>query len=749
MKAKIIIALFAFLSVSLYAQETLKGKVVELTEKGNERPLIGANVFWLGTTIGTTSDIDGLFEIINSKDSDQLVVSYVGYTSDTLQVSSKSFMIASLKNDSFETDEVEVVGKQKSTFIEYKGVENASIITKRELQKAACCDLSETFETNPSVDVSFTDAITGTKQIEMLGLSGIYTHKSMENLPYIRGLMSNKGLTFVPGTWIKAINVSKGMGPVVNGFESITGQIDISLTHPFDPDNKTMYLNVYANDFQRFEGNAALRHQFSPNLSFVTLLHASSHQYDHDLNGDRFLDMPKYNTFNIMQRWKYQNGEGFETQFGVQYVNEDKKGGTGSLANQATPNLTSSYIFGSDIEYLNLYGKAGYVFFDEKYKSFGFQWTLSSYKNNSQFGNKFYSGKQKNGYLNFIFQNSISGDEHKYRTGVSFLFDEYDETFLGNRYQRIEKVPGTFFEYNYTPTNEFSLVAGIRLDYHNGYGTMYSPRVHTRYAPNEDWVFRATIGKGYRSSNIFVEYASVFASSRDVEVATSNNYGYGLDQEEAWNFGLNMTHYFLYDWREATISIDLYRTQFESIVIPDLDSDVRKVSFSSVKNGAYSNSAQIELNIEPLERFTTRWAYRFLDVQNKIDGVWKEKALTAKHRAFMNLEYSTEESGKGVKMSYDLTLQWFGNKRIPSTSANPDGLRIGETAPDFFMMNAQVSRTFMAGFDFYVGVENLLDFRQENPIIDPQNPNGSYFDASLIWGPVIGRKIYAGMRYEM
>ncbi|NMB83015.1 MAG: TonB-dependent receptor, partial [Ignavibacteria bacterium] len=406
--------------------------------------------------------------------------------------------------------------------------------------------------------------------------------------------------------------------------------------------------------------------------------------------------------------------------------------------------------FGSTNKFLNLYGKTGYIFPDEEGKSIGFQWSYNNYDNSSHFGNKFYNGREKNLYLNLIYQSHLWNDDHTFRGGVSFIYDDFKEIFIYTNYNRIERIPGAFVEYTYKPNVELTVVTGLRADIHNHYGTFFTPRIHIRYSPDEDWVFRFAAGRGYRSSNIFVEYASSFASSRAININRSTNFGYGLEMESAWNYGLNVTYYFLYDYRDATLSFDLYRTNFDKVNIADIDTDPRKIIFSSVENGAHSTSFQAELNIEPVQFLTTRFAYRYIDARQLINNSWKDKPFSAKHRALFNLAYSTEkESLEDSQMLYDLTVQWFGTKRIPSTDANPVGLRARSNSPSFFLVNAQVTRSFGNLFDLYIGVENLFDFRQTDPIIDADNPNGQYFDASLIWGPVSGRMAYAGLRYRI
>lgn len=747
MKSKIFLLILLILSIKVYSQELITGSIKEKDDKGNLKPLIGANIIWQGTLRGTTSDNNGSFELPITKESNTLIISFIGYKTEKIVVNEQRKIEVILESESKELSDVEVVGQQNASFQDYRGIENTTIMTKKELQKAACCTLAESFETNPSIDVSFTDAITGVRQIEMLGLAGIYSQTSMEALPYIRGLMSNVGLFFVPGTWINSINVSKGIGSVSNGFESITGQIDIDMQKPFnDAEEKPGFVNVYGDNDRRFEGNLNYRYKVNDHLSSMTLLHASSRQHRKDMNSDSFMDMPTFNTFNVMQRWQYLSFEGWESQFGFQIVNDKKEGGTTNFESGQTP----VYKFGSTNKFLNLYGKTGYIFPDEESKSIGFQWSYNNYDNSSHFGNKFYNGREKNLYLNLIYQSHLWNDAHTFRGGVSFVYDDFKETFINNNYNRIERIPGAFVEYTYKPNTELTVVTGLRADYHNHFGAFFTPRIHIRYSPDEDWVFRLAAGRGYRSSNIFVEYASSFASSRSIDIVRSTNFGYGLEMESAWNYGLNVTYYFLYDYRDATLSFDLYRTNFDKVNIADIDSDPRKIIFSSVENGAHSTSFQAELNIEPVQFLTTRFAYRYIDARQLINNSWKDKPFSAKHRALFNLAYSTEkESMEDSQMLYDLTVQWFGSKRIPSTEANPVGLRAKLNSPSFFLVNAQVTRSFGKLFDLYIGVENLFDFRQTDPIIDPGNPNGQYFDASLIWGPVSGRMAYAGLRYRI
>lgn len=726
----------------------LRGTVRTEEAGGVKSPVAGANVYWLGTTVGTTSDGNGVFAIRRVTGHPRLVVRHAAFAPDTVLAGDQASVDVILLPAERTVDEVSVVGERTTTTIDYLSPESKFRMGEAELAKAACCNLSESFETNPSIDVTFTDAITGTRQIEMLGLSGIYAQTTLENLPYIRGLTSNVGLTFIPGTWIEAINVSKGIGSVANGYESITGQIDVDLRKPEKEDEPRLLANAFGNQDARLEGNLNLRQPLGEHWSSMTLLHASSQKTDIDENGDGFLDTPRFTSVNFAQRFHFLTHEDWEGQLAFQYVGDKREGGTRQGAD--APPSAQSFVYTNRGEYLRLNGKTGYVFPDDPGKSFGLQWSLGRFRNNSVYGPRSYDATEETGYLNLIYQSDFGDPVHRYRTGLSFLYDEYGEQFDGKDYARIERVPGAFFEYTFTPSELLTIVGGIRADVHNAYGTFASPRLHVRYSPDEDWVFRAAAGRGSRTANIFAENATVFSSARTVAVAPTNDFGYGLAQESAWNLGFNATRYFMIEYRPATVAVDVHRTTFDRQVVADLDSYPGEVRFYGIEGGSYATSVQVELNMQALEGLDTRLAYRFLDVRQTLNGIQLQKALSAQHRALVNLGYAFGAAGENSQSTIiDLTVQWFGPKRIPNTSTNPPEFRAREWSPSFATVNAQVSRTFAPGLEVYLGGENLFNFKQDDPIIDSGNPTSPYFDASLVWGPIAGRMIYAGVRYRM
>jgi outer membrane receptor for ferrienterochelin and colicins len=749
----IFIALILLGNKSLIAQHFIKGIVVESNSKGTFLPVIGASVHWSGTTIGTVTDTSGVFKIQHEPSYKKLVISFVGMKSDTLEITEANMMDIRvvLKNDS-ELQEYTITAEKSGTMIDFLSPIKANLMTEKELFKAACCNLSESFETNPSVDVSFADAVTGAKQIQMLGLAGIYTQITTENLPAVRGLSSNYGLSFIPGSWIESIQVTKGIGSVANGYESIAGQINTELRKPFGEDK--IFFNAYGNDWGRYEANLNYNQKISQNWATTLLLHYNLWNQKMDMNHDGFLDMPLGSQINVVNRWHYDNGKGISAQIGAKFMTDDRLGGQGSHDNTViNPDTTHGghsfpkYEIKIKTERFEAWGKFGYVFPTKKYKSVGLMASFTDYSQNSSFGYTVYNGKQQTAYSNLIYQSIIDNTNHKFRTGLSFLYDKYDENFKIQNYKRTEIVGGAFFEYTWTATEKLSFVAGLRTDLHNLFGVIVTPRLHAKYDINANTILRFSAGSGQRTANIFAENSAVFVSSRGVEIQNNgdnNSKAYGLNPEKAWNFGINLTKDFRFLRKNATLELDYYRTDFTNQVITDLDNNSQKVLFYNLNGQSYSNSFQAQLTYEPIKKMEVRLAYRLFDVHTTYSGQLLERYLLARDRAFMNVGYKI-----GKTWNVDYTVTWFGKKRIPNTQNNPTEFQKNAYSPDYFLMNMQITKSIGKRLDIYLGLENILDFRQTDLIINAKNPYNNYFDASLVWGTVQGRMFYGGLRYKI
>lgn len=744
----LVVVVFLLCNIAM-AQETmnLKGIVVDTDLKGNITPIQGAFVRWMNEKNIVETDSNGVFVIPFSSETKNLIVSYVGYKTDTIFVAEKKFVKVLLITKNRLKD-VNITIERKGSEVSFIDPWKTTVMNEKELFKAACCNLSESFETNPSVDVNLTDAITGTKQIQMLGLASQYTQLTQEMIPGARGLAVNYGSAYTPGTWINSIQVTKGIGSVVNGFESIAGQINTEL-HKSDV-KETVYFNAYASEGGRYEANLNYAYRTSTAFSHMLLLHASALTQSMDNNQDGYLDNPLGYQLNAMYRFRYDKSKGLIIQGGIRTLIDTKTGGQLNFEVNADT-INKPRLYGIQIKAFRNDGflKVGYVFNKKIYKSIGLQLSGANQKYETFFGNNTYNGTQNSGYANLIYQSLISSSDHKFKTGLSVTYDNYDErlyNFKNYQFKRNEIVSGAFFEYTYSFLTKFTLVAGQRIDYNNLYGLFYTPRLHLRYVLNKQYVLRASGGRGQRTANIIAENTGLLVSARQfVFAANDQTNAYGLQPEVAWNYGLSLTKNFKLNYRKGSWTIDYYYTHFQNQIVVDRDINAQQVRFYNLNGSSFSNSLQVQLDYELLRRLDVRMAYRLYNVQTQYDSVGlKEVPLIAAHRAFFNISYTTKN-----KWNFDFTWQWIGEKRLPNTQANPAEKRFSNNSMAYTLLNSQISKSlFDKKLDLYVGIENILDFKQSNPIIDAQNPFGGYFDASMVWGPVFGRMIYSGLRFK-
>ncbi|MFY7740516.1 MAG: TonB-dependent receptor plug domain-containing protein [Flavobacterium sp.] len=645
-------------------------------------------------------------------------------------------------------DEVKIDIKQKGIKKSFTKTANTSVVTSKELLKAACCNLAESFETNPSIDVNFSDALTGTKQIKMLGLTSPYLMITEENIPSVRGASQAYGLSFTPGTWVESIQITKGAGSVVNGYESISGQINTELIKPMK--DIPFYLNAYGSTDSRFELNTHFNRKITDKWATSFYIHGNARVAKNDMNHDHFLDNPLGRQINLVNRWQYTNPEtGWVSFINFKFMKDEKQ--TGDLDfNPKRDKLTTNY-WGSEIntERFDFTSKIGYVFKDMPYQSIGFQNAFSNHNQQSYFGLNQYNIKQQSYYSNLIFNSIIDNTMHKFATGLNFTYDKYSEFVNLSDLSRIDNSVGAFFEYTFDNNNKFSYILGGRFDYHNRLGAFFTPRLHVRYNPWEKSVFRFSAGRGKRAANIYAENQQLFGSSRVFSVLDSNGKIYGLNPEIAWNYGISFTQNFTLFGKSADITLDFYRTDFQNQAIVDVMQSPQQVLFYNLKGASYANSLQIDFNYEIIKHFNLRTAYKYYDISTDYLSGSFQRPLQAKHRFFGNLEYETHIQEKGKQWKFDFTWNWLGKQQLPATSTNPVNDRLPEFSPSFSVMNTQITRTFSSVFEVYIGGENIGNYRQQNAILGEHNPFGTHFDTSIVYAPIFGQMYYAGLRFKI
>ena len=748
-KSLLIISLLSIMTMG-FAQNVIEGTVYEKDDNGNLVPLAGANVYWKIANVGTVTDVNGRYSIEIHPTYKCLVFSFVGYENDTVHHMAEPQHYDHVMSTPLTLDEVEVAARQKAQYVSALEALHVEHITGEALRRCACCSLAESFETNASVDVAYADAVTGAKQIELLGLSGLYTQMMTENMPNFRGLASAFGLSYVPGTWMHGISVSKGASSVRNGYESISGQINVDFKEPEADKSEKVFVNLFTNTMAMTELNFNARLKVGKNDGLMLLGHVGYNPMKMDGNGDGFLDDPVTKQYSAFLRYNHPNTGHFGCKLGVKALKESRL--SGQMDFDPEHRLDPGYgLYGINIntERYEAFAKTGFIF-DRPETSLGVQQQLTYHKTDSYYGLTDYNATQLSYYVNLLFDSYIVNTHHKYSVGASYSYDRYNEeqnifttTQDALPQQRVEQVPGVFAEYVFSDDYQWTVIGGFRADYNTYYNRLfYTPRLHVRFRTENELALRLSAGKGYRSPNILAENSTMLASSRQILFLN-------MDQpkmEEAWNFGINLSKHFDVGEKEIQVLVDAYRTDFINQVVIDRDADAHQIRIYNLDGKSYSNCAQIQVDYELFRNFDVSAAFRYTDVKMTINDTLREKPFVNRYKGLLTLSYAPGT------WQFDLVTQFNGDSRIPDLSGNATAVADGQVmdrSPFYVMMSTQVTKKLGKHWEVYVGGENLTNYKQSHPLVAANDPFGNDFDAAMVWGPLSGIRGYVGVRFQV
>lgn len=722
-------------SLSLVAQE-ING-VVSGLDNGEKQTLPGVNVYWEKSRQGTITNEEGEFSIHRRNGQDVLVFSFVGYETRKVKVQD-NVPLEIVLEPNLEIGEVTVAVKDRGVYLSTIDPVHTERIGGAELHKAACCNLAESFETNPSVDVSYNDAVTGAKQIRLLGLDGIYSQLQTENIPNFRGLATGFGLTYIPGPWMESIQVSKGTASVVNGYESVTGQINVNFKKPDSEEN--LHLNAFASDDGKLEFNANKNFRLSGDkLTTGLFFHGEDLSQRLDHNDDGFLDHPLTRQLHLYNIWKYNNHQGLMVHGALRFLTDQRYGGAVDLLKDEPARLDLPYRTGIKNNLGEGVFKVGYVW-PSQHTALALLSNVVVHDLASSFGLKDYDARENRFYANLVLTQDLDlAARHVLNAGVSYFFDGFDEILSLRSMERHESVPGVFAEYTWKPSEKITAMMGVRGDHHNQFGSFVTPRAHFRYQPDPRFTIRASAGKGFRTANVLAENSHLLSNSRllDFDEAV---------QEEAWNYGISLIQNYKLWERDLQISTEFYRTDFIRQLVVDRESSASTILLKPLDGKSYANSLQVDLRYPVIRNLDVVLAWRQNEVKQTIGGVLLDKPYTSRYKGLFTVNYTTHLK----KWMFDYTLQLNGGGRLPHGLYQGVDLYASTPAefPAYTVMNAQITRYFRY-WSIYAGGENLTNFMQENPVLGASDPYGPGFDATHIWGPVMGRKIYAGLRFTL
>ncbi len=718
----------------------------------NEELLIGASIFWQDTKQGTVSDAAGRFILPARTEAATLEVNYVGYNTAEVQVLPGETNLWIEVKGITQLQTVTVEAKGFDTRISTIGVRNLEQVTSKELRKAPCCNLSESFQTNGVIDVAYPNALTGVKEIQMLGLRGIYSQFLVENRPSMTGIAIPFAFEYIPGTWLSGIDLAKGASTVKNGNGGISGQVNAEIVKP-DVD-KPLFVNLFSSTEGRGEVNVHLNNKGKKSANGL-LLHGSFVDNNWDMNDDNFKDSPNRQQLNGMYRWKYDGPEGC-AQFNVQALTDRRQSGQfRDIEGYAGPRFEID----QQNDRVEAWGKFGKEqFLGKQFLELGNILGVSWHNTRSQFGQNDYAATQKSLYWQTLFKTIIQNTNHHIEVAPSIQYDDIQESVNEGNLDRREFVPGVMAEYTFSRPNarfefpDLVVVLGGRIDWNSRFGWQATPRLSAKYNFTEKSIVRLSAGRGYRSPNVMAENISLLASNRNFVFASPNGGNAELlGPEEAWNYGVNFTQNFKIAARDASFSVDVYRTDFVRQVLVDVEqppiNSNLSVYFYNSTGKSFSNSVMMNLQYNPLPGLDVKFVFKWNDVRAEFaDGILKTLPLVAQQRGLVSVDYTTPNK----LWTFNTYVQIIGPQRLPDNSFLPHELThdFPPTTPTFALLNAQVTRKIGQNFELYAGCENITGYQQHHAIINADNPASTFFNGSQVWAPMMRQVGYLGVRWS-
>ncbi|MEO0731199.1 MAG: TonB-dependent receptor [Bacteroidota bacterium] len=705
--------------------------------------MTGATVQWLPDGPGTTVDADGKF-ILPASDLQRFRITFLGYVPrefhrDSLQLPLRVTLYA----DEVALTQVQVSARDNGSSASLLQTHNIESISSKELRKAPCCSLAESFENSPVVDLAYGDPLTGRREIQLLGLSGRYAELTLEKRPLLDGLASPYALDLIPGPWASGLQLSKGAPSLAASAQGIAGAINTELIKPTDgPD---LFVNAFTHSQGRGELNVLTNHQLGKTLWAGASLHGSLTENDHDHDFDRFKDMPDRRTGVGLLRLFRKGEDNWEGQWNLLVARDRRSAGQQGVHDHGQPTL-DPYLIEQDNRRVEAWGKTGYFGFAKSHQSLGIIYSGSYHRLNNVYGRKVHRGEQRSAYLNALYHTRIANEAHQLALGLTARIDDFTESLAGRDFSRSENTVGAFGEYTWF--GPLTAIVALRVDRHNLGGLQASPRLNLKYSPTENTALRASIGRGWRSPNLLVDNLNWLPSSRTVQTTTEtgDNPGF-LGLETAWNYGVNFTQNLDVNGRPLQLVFDAFRTEFQNQIVLDAEQDITSLRLYQLDGVSRANTLLLSANYEVLPLIDVKLAYKYADVQQTYatNGL-REVPLTPRHRALVTLGYD------GRRIKAHVNYQWVGPQRLIDFDRIPESVFLPhpQRSPAFGLLHAQLTYVVNSHLEVYGGGENLTNRTQRDAIIGAWEPfDGAYFDASQVYQPLIQRRLFLGMRYTL
>lgn len=738
---RLLFILFTLLFLNRGYAQIISGKIFDERKK----PLQGVVIVFLESKKGTTSEADGSFLISRSTGEDHLIISYTGYQSDTIELQPNQNEISLQLSEGVALSEVSIISQGRAHSFSLLQPHNIESIQSVDFRKAACCSLAESFQSGNTVDLAYNNAVVGNREIQMLGLQGIYTQQLIENRPVFTGLMSSFGYDFIPGTWLDQINIQKGASSTLHGAQSMTGAINAALKKP-DKDDR-FFANGYLDYHGRAEANLHLNRSWSTEDHSGIYLHASRHAGFRDHNHDGFYDDAQNTLLNGMMRNIFY-GHQWEGQFNLQALYNTRTGGQTKDANP--------YLFNQVIRHVNLSGNLGYVGFRNQAQNTGSIYDFSHSTINSNFGLNKLEGFENHFLVQLIYSHSFADDRHSLTIGPAINFNQAEEVstvgkFPTRKFSYREMTPGMIGEYNIrwgttdcADVSRFVLSTSQRLDYIKNKKLFWSPRASMKYQLNDFWTARLSVGRGFRFNRIVTDNLSLLATNREWVIDSIPEY------ESSWNYGFNIVGKPTLLHRETEFNLDAYVTQFDNQLVVDLDQTygrtIPAVTLFALNGISRAISISSSFKMVITQWLSLKTGIRWQDNRQQLISEVRQQVFIPQWRGLLSADFNLLHQ----KLEWNITSHAVGKSRLPDKRDFPHDLihEHDKYSKPFLTIQSQATYHF-AKWDIYAGCENMTNYTQHQAIIDAGRPDSPYFSANELYAPINGIKPYIGFRFRL
>ena len=724
-KMKKIIYLICFLTLQLplYTQN-LSGTIK------SDIPIPFASISVKGQSIGTASNADGFFEINDIKEgSYEFVFSAIGFKKLKKNISiqaGKNTLDVILEPSSYDIEQVVVTGTMKETFLSASPVK-VDVVTQKFLKKIATTNVMEVIENVNGVQKQINCGVCGTNDIHINGMEGPYTLVLINGMPIMSSLSTVYGLNGIPTSLIKQIEIIKGPSSTLYGTEAVAGVINILTKDPLDV--STVEIESFITS--HLEKN--IDFAYAPKMKKVDVLLSGNYfKMDNflDDNDDNFTDIPLSERLSLFNQWNFKRKNQKNLSLSAKYYQEDRSGGVKEWNENLRGNDS---IYGESIYTDRIELAASYELpMDEDVR---IEASYNYHHQDSYYGDTKYEAYQSIYFANLIWNKSI-GHNHDFISGLSYRYQTFVDSTLANINER-KFIPALFVQDEITLNRKWTSLLGIRTDFHDEHGFIFSPRLNLKFKPKTYTTFRLNAGTGFRLVNLFTEDHAFLTGSREVLVVED------LKPEESYNINLNANHIFSLGRSTGTLDIDAFYTYFTNKITPDYDVNPNQIIYANLDG--FSVSKGLAFNIQQNFGFplSIKAGGTYLDVYSVDDNNTREDELFApSFTGVFSLSYNLDK----INTSMDWTAKVTGPMSLPSF---PYPFERAEESPWFSQHHLQIKKVFSESLTAFMGVKNIFNYTQESPLVDWQNPFGDDFDTSYAYGPLQSRRFLFGFSVKI